>query len=79
MKSLPGCSRRASEIGDLLIILFIILPAAGTSRLKEVVGGLAEASRNFRREASGHVEINITPGRGPGGEKNARRQENSGR
>ena len=53
-------------MGDILLILLIALLFSRTSRPRQVAGGLAEAVRNFRREASGRNEINITPGKRPG-------------
>lgn len=47
--------------GELIVLLAIVLLVFGVGKLPQLGDGLGRAIKNFKRSASGHDEIDVTP------------------
>jgi sec-independent protein translocase protein TatA len=50
-------------VGEILLILFVVLLVFGAGRLPQLGDSLGKALKNFKKAATAHHEIDVTPPR----------------
>ncbi|TNF52528.1 twin-arginine translocase TatA/TatE family subunit [bacterium] len=62
---------------ELIIVLVIVVILFGASRLPEIGKGIGEAIKNFKKSMSEQKEIDVTPKKDSGSEKESSSESNS--